>query len=176
MHARHRPGHVREALLELHGNGTRVRVAPPGACGWHRQNEVHVGVDSIASKNLEDNVNRHVCSTGSTQVAERVAPPDGVVWRVQVAPPQLIGGSSRTMLIEANLPDLGADRNGSRRNNDFCQHCSRCDMRRKADGEWQNLTTKGSIQEARHKNKTQLKSEDKILNRTPKQKHIRQSR
>ena len=56
-------------------------------------------------------------------------------WRVQVAPPELMGGSSRTVLIEANLPDLGADRNGSRRNNDFCQHCSRCDMRRKADGE-----------------------------------------
>ena len=40
---------------------------------------------------------------------------------------------------------------------------------------WRNLTTEGSIQEARHKNETQLKSEDKILNRTRKRKRTRQS-
>ena len=37
-----------------------------------------------------------------------------------------------------------------------------------------NLTTEGSIQEARYKNETQLKSEDTILNRTPKRSvHVR---
>ena len=59
-------------------------MAPSGACGLHRQNKIHVGVDSIVSKNLEDNAKSHVCSTGITQVAasepERVAPQDGVVW------------------------------------------------------------------------------------------------
>ena len=58
-------------------------MAPPGECGLHRQNEIHVGVDSIVSKNLEDNVKRHAGSIGSTQVAAsepvRVAPPDGIV-------------------------------------------------------------------------------------------------
>ena len=56
-------------------------MAPPGACGLHRQNEIHVGVDRIVSKNLEDNAKRHA---GSTQVAAsepvRWAPPDGIVW------------------------------------------------------------------------------------------------
>ena len=35
--------------------GCRVRVAPPGACGLHRQNKIHAGVDSIVSKSLADN-------------------------------------------------------------------------------------------------------------------------
>ena len=55
-----------------------------GACGLHRQNEIHAGVDSIVSKNLEDNAKRHAGSIGSTQVTAsepvRVAPPDGIVW------------------------------------------------------------------------------------------------
>ena len=36
--------------LEVHGNGWRVRVAPPGACGLHRRNEIRAGVDSIVSR------------------------------------------------------------------------------------------------------------------------------
>ena len=32
--------HVRGALPELHGNGRRVRVAPPGACGLHFQSDI----------------------------------------------------------------------------------------------------------------------------------------
>ena len=32
----------------------RVLVAPLGACGLHRQNEIHAGVDGIVSKSLED--------------------------------------------------------------------------------------------------------------------------
>ena len=48
-------GHVQRALPELHGKGWRVRVAPPGACVWHRQNEIHAGVVSIVSKSLADN-------------------------------------------------------------------------------------------------------------------------
>ena len=55
--------------------------------------------------------------------------------------------------IEANLPDLGADRSRSQ----GVQSRSRV---------WRNLTKEGSVQEARHDNETQLKSEDTILNRT----------
>ena len=51
--------------------GWRVRVAPPGACGLHRQNEIHAGVDSIVSKNLADN---GVATPRDT----RAAPPGGV--------------------------------------------------------------------------------------------------
>ena len=76
-HARHRPEHVRGALRELHGNGKRVRVAPPGACGLHRRNEIHAGVDSIVSRDMR------AAPLGSTQVAAskrvRVAPPDSIV-------------------------------------------------------------------------------------------------
>ena len=76
-HARHRPGHVRGALPKLHGNGRRVRVTPPGACGLHRRKEIHAGVDSIVSKDMR------AAPLGSTQVAAskrvRVAPPDSIV-------------------------------------------------------------------------------------------------
>ena len=42
-------GHVGarvESTARLHGKG--------GACGWHRQNEIHADVDSVVSKNLAD--------------------------------------------------------------------------------------------------------------------------
>ena len=69
--------HLRGALPELHGNGRRVRVAPPGACGLHRRNEIHAGVDSIVSKVMR------AAPLGSTQVAAskrvRVAPKDSNV-------------------------------------------------------------------------------------------------
>ena len=74
--------------------------------------------------------------------------------------------------IEANLPDLGADRNGTRGEGDSANVRHAKESRSRV---WQNLTTERSIQEARHKNETQLKSKDKILNRTPKQKRTRQS-
>ena len=68
---------MREALPELHGNGRRVVVAPPGACGLHRRNEIHAGLDSIVSKDMR------AAPLGSTQVAAskrvRVAPPDSIV-------------------------------------------------------------------------------------------------
>ena len=51
----HRPGTCKEHCQSCMGKGWRVRVAPPGACGLHRQNEIHAGVDSIVSKNLADN-------------------------------------------------------------------------------------------------------------------------
>ena len=71
-------GRVRKALLELHGKG--------GACGLHRQNEIHANVDSVVSKNLADN---RVALPRDT----RVAPPGGVraasPGRVRVAPLKL---------------------------------------------------------------------------------------
>ena len=72
-------GHVREALPELHGMG--------GACGLHRQNEIHADVESVVvSKNSAEN---RVALLGDT----RVAPPGGVRaasrGRVRVAPLKL---------------------------------------------------------------------------------------
>ena len=78
---------------------------------------------------------------------------------------------------KANLPDLGADRNGSRGEGDLWQQLQYVRHAKESRSiVWQNLTTEGSIQEARHRNETQLKSEDTILSRTPKRKHTRQSR
>ena len=65
-----------------------------GACGWHRRNEIHAGVDSIVSKDMR-------ATAWKTQVAAskrvRVAPPDSIVRasaaaskRVRVAPPDSI--------------------------------------------------------------------------------------
>ena len=65
-----------ESTARAAWKGRRVLVAPPGACGLHRQNEIHAGVDSIVSKNLADN---GVAASRDT----RAAPPGGV-W---VAPP-----------------------------------------------------------------------------------------
>ena len=53
--ARHRPGTCKEHCQSCMEKGWRVRVAPPGVCGLHRQKEIHAGVDSIVSKNLADN-------------------------------------------------------------------------------------------------------------------------
>ena len=73
-------GHVRGALPELHGKG--------GACGLHRQNKIHAGVDSIVSKSLADNGvatprDMRAAPLGDAEMAAservRVAPPDSVV-------------------------------------------------------------------------------------------------
>ena len=52
---RHRQSTCTEHCQSCKGKGWRVRVAPPGACGLHRRNEIHAGVDSINSKSLADN-------------------------------------------------------------------------------------------------------------------------
>ena len=100
-----------------------------------------------------------------------------VLSTVGERPPELMGGSSRTVLTSKQTSQIleqigtGAEARTTSGNNAICETCEGKQIENVA-----NLTTEGSIQEARHKNKTQLKSEDKILNRTPKQKHIRQSR
>ena len=77
-------GRMRGIVRGTCGKHCRSCMEMGGACGLHRRKEIHAGVDSIVSKNLEDNAKRHVCSTGSTQVAasepERVAPPDNINW------------------------------------------------------------------------------------------------
>ena len=88
-----------------------------------------------------------------------------------------MGESSRTVLTSKQTSQIleqigtGAEARTTSGNSAICETCEGKQIKNVA-----NLTTEGSIQEARHKNKTQLKSEDKILNKTPKQKHIRQSR
>ena len=49
----------------------------------------------------------------------RVAPSGSEQWRERVAPPELMGVD-----IEANLPDLEADRNGSKSEGDLWQQCN----------------------------------------------------
>ena len=56
--------------------------------------------------------------------------------------------------IEANLPDLEAHRSGSRGEGDFWQQQYVKESRSRV---WRDLTSEGSIQEARHKNETQPK-------------------
>ena len=99
-------------------------------------------------------------------------------WRVRVALPEMMGGSLRTVLTSKQTSQIleqigtGAEVTATSGNSAICGTCEGKHRSRV----WQNLTTEGLIQEARHKNETQLKSEDKILNRTPKQKRTRQSR
>ena len=76
-----------EWRVTLAGEATLTRARHRrGACGKHRQNEIHAGVDSVVSKNLADN---RVALPGNT----RVAPPGGVraapPGRVRAAPLKL---------------------------------------------------------------------------------------
>ena len=151
---------------------SRIRLA-------HRKSESHGTVRRLLEKASSWRV--QVASLGSTQVSAseraRVAPPRSEQWRERVAPPELMGESSRTVLTSKQTSQIleqigtGAEARTTSGNSAICETCEGKQIENVA-----NLTTEGSIQEARHKNKTQLKSEDKILNRTPKQKHIRQSR
>ena len=99
------------------------------------------------------------------------------LWRERVAPPELMGGSSRTVLTLKQTSQIleqigtGAEARATSGNSAMCKTSAG-----KQIESVQNLTTERSIHEARHKNETQLKSEDTILNRTPKRKRIRQSR
>ena len=71
-------GHVREALPELHGNGRRVRVAPPErdphGSGQHCFKEL--------GRQRQETCGQHWKHAGCCVRSEpvRVAPPDGIVW------------------------------------------------------------------------------------------------
>ena len=105
----------------------------------------------------------------------RVAPPRSEQWRERVAPQGLMGGSSRTVWTSKQTSQIleqigmGAEvtTSGNSATSEACAG--------KQIGKVANLTTDGSIQEARHKNEIQLKSEDTILNRTPKRKRTSES-
>ena len=105
------------ALPKLHGNGRRVRVAPPGACGLHRRKEIHAGVDSIVSKDMRArrSLRRSECGWHrQTALSERVrvAPPGtpgtsadspieaGPSYRSCTASPQRRRGVTVSSLIE----------------------------------------------------------------------------
>ena len=146
----------------------------------NRKSESHGTVRRLLEKASSWRV--RVASLGSTQVAAservRVAPPRDEQWRERVAPPEWMGGSSRTVLTSKQTSQIleqigtGAEaRTTSLATVQYVRHAkeSRSSLR-------QNLTTDGLIQEVQHKNETQLESKDKILNKTPKQKRTRQSR
>ena len=151
---------------------SRIRLA-------HRKSESHGTVRRLLEKASSWRV--QVASFGSTQVSAseraRVAPPRSEQWRERVSPRELMGESSRTVLTSKQTSQIleqigtGVEARTTSGNSAICETCEGKQIENVA-----NLTTEGSIQEACHKNKTQLKSEDKILNRTPKQTHIRQSR
>ena len=102
-----------------------------------------------------------------TTLTNRKSEPHGTVrrlpemassWRVRVAPPELMGGSSRTVLTSKQTTQIleqigtGAEARATSGNSAICGTCAG-----KQIGVWQDLTTEGLIQEARHKNETQLK-------------------
>ena len=110
-----------------------------------------------------------VASLGSTQVAAservRVAPPRSEQWRERVAPPELMGGSSRTVLTSKQTSQIleqiktGAEARMTSGNSAICETCAG----KQIESAVRTLTTKGLIQEERHKNETQLKSKDKNI-------------
>ena len=170
----------KETVLSTVGEQAYCDARPSRIRLTHRKSESHGNVRRLLE--IASSWRLRVASLGSTQGAasERVwvAPPRNEQWRERGSTAKVDGWIIKDRVdVEANLPDLGADRNGSRGKDDllatvqYVRHAKESRSRL-----WQNLTTEGSIQEARHKNETQLKSEDKILKRTPKQKRIRQSR
>ena len=70
-------GRMRGIVRGTCGEHCRSCMEMGGACGWHRRNEIHAGVDSIVSKDMR------AAPLGRTQVAAskrvRVAPPDSIV-------------------------------------------------------------------------------------------------
>ena len=81
-------GRMRGIVRARAGSTAGAAREKGGACGLHRQNEIHAGVDSIVSKYLADNGvavprDMRAAPLGSTQVAAskrvRVAPPDSIV-------------------------------------------------------------------------------------------------
>ena len=115
---------TKEIVLSTVGEIACCDARPSRIRLTHRKSESHGTVRRLLEKASSWRV--QVASLGSTQVAAservRVAPPRTEQWRERVAPPELMGESSRT--VEANLPDLGADRNGSRGEGDFWQQCN----------------------------------------------------
>ena len=170
---------TKEIVLSTVGEQACCDARPSRIRLTHRKSESHGTVGRLLEKASSWRV--QVASLGSTQVSAseraRVAPPRSEQWRERVAPPELMGESSRTVLTSKQTSQIleqigtGAEARTTSGNSAICETCEGKQIENVA-----NLTTEGSIQEARHKNETQLKSEVKILNRTPKQKHIRQSR
>ena len=111
----HRPGICREAVPKLESNACRrgnvgrmrgiVRARAQsnaraaGACGWHRQNEIHAGVDSIDSRNLADHgvavPKRHAGSTawgradGSVRASAGKHRQEAITWTSADSPLKL---------------------------------------------------------------------------------------
>ena len=170
---------TKETVLSTVGEIACCDARPSRIRLTHRKSESHGTVRRLPE--MASSWRVRIASLGSTQVAAservRVAPPRNEQWLERVAPPELMGESSRTVLTSKQTSQiLSRSEREQRRGRplatvQYVRHAKESRSR-----VWQNLTTEGSIQEARHKNETQLKSEDKILNRTPKQKCIRQSR
>ena len=91
-----------------------------------------------------------------------------------------MGESSRTVLTSKQTSQIleqigtGAEARATSGNSAICETCEGKQIESVAKPDDRRIDPGGTPQ--RHKNETQLKSEDKILNRTPKQKRIRQSR
>ena len=98
-------------------------------------------------------------------------------WRVRVAPPELMGGSSRTVLTAKQTSQIleqigtGAEARATSGNSAICETCEGKQIESVAKPDGRRIDPRGTPEE-----RTQLKSEDKILNRTPKRKRTRQSR
>ena len=99
------------STVEEHGRRACCDARPPRITLTNRKSESHGTVRRLPEM------------ASSWRV--RVAPPGREQWRERVAPPELIGGSSQDRVdIKANLPDPGADRNGSRGEGDLWQQCN----------------------------------------------------
>ena len=170
----------REAAgTRLSSNGT-IDIESEPVCADARQTRKHCMLNTVAL--LGNTANGRVAKPSRIRRRNRESESHGTVrrmperassWRVRVAPPELMGGSSRTVLTSKQTSQI-LEQIGTGRPLATVQYVRHAKESRSRV--WRDLTTEGSIQEARHKNETQLKSEDTILNRTPKGKRTRQSR
>ena len=151
---------TKEIVLSTVGEQACCDARPSRIRLTHRKSEPHGTVRRLLEK--ASSLRVQVASFGSTQVSAseraRVAPPRSEQWRERVAPPELMGESSRTVLTSKQTSQIleqigtGAEARTTSGNSAICETCERKQIENVA-----NLTKEGSIQDARHKNKTQLK-------------------
>ena len=121
---------------------------PSGIRLTHRKAESHGTVRRLLE--MASSWRVRVASLGSTQLAAsarvRVAPPRSEQWRERVAPPELMGGSSRTVLTSKQTSQIseqigtGAGARMLLATVQFVRHAKESRSRM-----WQNLTTEGLI-------------------------------
>ena len=152
-----------EIVLSTVGKQACCDARPSRIRLTHRKSESHGTVTLLLEKASSWRV--QATSLGSTQVSAseraRVAPPRREQWRERVAPPELMGESSRTVLTSKQTSQIleqigtGAEARMTSGNSAICETREGKQIENVA-----NLTTEGSIQAPQEQNSAEVRGQD----------------